>query len=235
MTRNRYLPPKIAGTETASSPFPSRGAAQSGKVRYERLTLTGDVHGQYEGSAETANTISPEHQQELELLALVEKSRQEGFERGLEEGRAAAFAELHDRMERWKNLVEELANLRTTMIDGYRNELLELTFCMAESIVSRDLSGDRKLIKSLLAKSLEALPTKESIQISLGPDDHQALSEWLRQLANNHPNISITTDSKLQSGDLIVNGDSGSIECVLKDRFDQVRALVRGSTEEFTS
>lgn len=115
-----------------------------------------------------------------ELQALQDQARQEGFQRGLDEGREAARRERDAQAARLAQLFNALARPLQDVDAQLECELAELAALIAERTVRRQLELHPDLLVGLVHEAMEHLPAASGhVTITVHPDDATMLRSAL--------------------------------------------------------
>lgn len=213
----RYVPNRIASSPVAA-PFPAAGQRPQQRA-YTRMSFVTAANGP---------VVDPQAVEAAARQAAFDKAKLEGLEAGRAEGRAQARREAADLLTQLQASVEDVMRVHETLTEGYRRELVEIAFAIADAVLQRQITREPDFAKRLVEQALAALGSDDAFVLTLGPEDADELDPWLHKLEEGGQSISVRRDVALGRGDLRVRTQAGSIESLMSDRLARARALVLG-------
>ena len=162
-----------------------------------------------------------------ELEDLQEDARQEGYTRGLEEGRAAGLSEMKNRAEQLQCLIKALDKPFKQLDETVETQLVQLAMIVARQMVRRELKTDRQQVIAVVKESLRALPVaSQHIQLVLHPEDASLVREEL--LMEDEQNIQVIEDPVQTRGGCQVLTKTSLIDATVESRLNAIIANVLG-------
>lgn len=114
----------------------------------------------------------PSMMSEAKLAELHDIARREGWEQGLNEGRAAAKQELDAQMQRWQALLDQLAEPLASVDTSVQTQLLDLTMALATQLAQHEISLHPEHVLTIVREAIDLLPSASGrIRVYLHPDD----------------------------------------------------------------
>lgn len=221
MARAPFAPPAVETEGARVLALPRRGDRK--ERNYAPWTPEDPTAG-----ATAAGTAEPDP-----LEAARERAHQEGYDAGFAEGQAAAEAQSAALLETMRNAVEDLARLRSTLVEVYRREMVELALAVARAIVGRTVSEDANVVESWLDDALSQLDGADTVVVRCAPAHEATVRAWIERLEDPlRPNVTVAVDANLGIGDLRVECAAGSVDAILEQRLDRIRDLVLHSVAE---
>ncbi len=163
---------------------------------------------------------------EIELAALREQSKTQGFAAGHAAGLAAANAEITAQREALATTLNALSRPFDELEHQVEEELLALVQAVAQQLVRRELKSDPGEVVGLVRAALTALPTSSrDVVVRLHPDDAQLVKDLLKPDANQTP-WSIQADPLLERGNCQVNSENSQIDGRLETRLGRTIATM---------
>jgi len=143
------------------------------------------------------------------------QGREEGYQAGLEEGREA----VQQQISQLQNTLHSLHNVLEGQDDELEQALVNLTMCIARSVLNHEISLDAGHIQSIIKQAVDALPLKEDrLVIHLNPAEHQLLTgqegipeQWTLQ-----------SDPSVSAGGCRVISAHSVVDFTLEEQFQQV-------------
>ncbi|MGB1579983.1 MAG: FliH/SctL family protein [Nevskiales bacterium] len=169
------------------------------------------------GHAGAGTDTGPLHTAE-ELDSISTTAREEGFDQGYQEGKAAGLAHADVLITRMQGVLENLVRPLQALDDEIEHELLQLCLKLSERILRKHLPLDPEAMAGFIREGIELLqPTDRLVSIHLCPDDATALSELLGE---DNQDWRIMHDRMLQPGDVRIQTDSGALDGRLPARLE---------------
>jgi flagellar assembly protein FliH len=131
-------------------------------------------------SALTAGQLDEITQQAYDEIR--QQAHEEGLKQGRDEGYNAGLAEGREVVQQQLNNLQSTLHSLHNVLEGQDDELeqalVNLSTCIARSILQRELSIDNTHIQSVVNEAVAALPLKEDrLVVHLNPEDYQLLIE----------------------------------------------------------
>jgi flagellar assembly protein FliH len=102
-----------------------------------------------------------------------EAGHAEGYARGLEEGRAAARAEVESLRGELTRSIEELESRLETLVDQRAEQLAELVRALCHKVLGWELTTSHELLEEIVAEGMSRLEAEAGeAEVYLNPEDH---------------------------------------------------------------
>lgn len=162
-----------------------------------------------------------------ELDGISTAAREEGFNQGFDEGKAAGLAHADVLLTRLTGVLENLARPLTALDEEIEHELLQLTLSLCERILRKSLPQEPESLAAFIREGVELLqPSERQVSIHVHPDDASALTELL---SSSGEGWRIVPDRVLKPGDVRIQTDSGAFDGSLTARLE---AMLRDLEEQ---
>ena len=174
-----------------------------------------------------------------DLARINEEARNEGYQRGYDEGLAAAEAECSARTgEQIAHLATLIGNLQaslTQLDQEIADQLLDLSLEVASQMLRSSLKVRRELLLPTIREALAELPLHHgAISLHLNPADAEILLPQLKeQLA--HTTAHIVSDNNIAEGGCLVKAGSSEIDASIEVRWRRVLETMGLKTKEWLS
>lgn len=202
----------------------------AGDEAVKRLTLTefGFAGGKRTGS----NAPSSGQQKAQELEQLREKAYQEGFNKGSQDGLAAA----REHIEALQQQLQYTLSLFEKPLQQYdevlERELVQLAVSVAKQIVRRELKTDPGQVIAVVREAVLALSASaQNIKVYLHPDDAEIVRKVLLS-GDEERAWSLVEDPVLQRGGCRVMTDSSDVDATIEGRVAAIAANILGGERE---
>lgn len=177
------------------------------------------------GSAD-AGPLAAWHPRALRQIEDVEqRAREDGYARGLAEGRDAARAELVAQVARVESLLAALVAPLEDLDATVERELVALALLTAERVVRHELATAPDRVLAAVRDSLAALPSHaRQVRLHVAPQDAALLREHLAAGAGGHA-CEIVEDAALTPGGCHVHAEHSRVDASVESR---LAALIDG-------
>jgi flagellar assembly protein FliH len=182
-----------------------------------------------EPEAESAAEASP-----ADVQALREQVRQEAFEAGIGEGRAAAYKEWAPRL---AEAVGALEQARQTLLARCReltaeldSQLPRVVLLLARKIVQRELAADDSAVSAVIRQLSQRLNAAgESVTVRIAPRAAEAFEAWRRAAEAAVPEgVRVEPDVGLGPGDWVLETAAGLLDGRIDSQLEEAWRLLQG-------
>jgi flagellar assembly protein FliH len=150
-----------------------------------------------------------------ELEALQESARQEGWQAGLEEGRAVVGA----RLATLNRAIEQASGLLAQTEETLAPRLLDLVVAMAREVIRAELRLHPESLMAVVREALAVMPSGgDAPSIHLHPDD----VAWMREDPGVDPAWQLVADTGMARGSCRIEMGDGLVESDLAERWAKV-------------
>jgi flagellar assembly protein FliH len=165
----------------------------------------------------------PEERPEAIASRAVERRAAEAYQRGLQEGEAAATqrltAQLNTKLDQLGRSIEQLAMHRGKIQREAEPELVRLSLAIARRILRRELSVDPESLQGLLKVGLEMIEASEMHRVRIHPEHAALLKNMLQGAATP---VEIAADPSLPVGAVIFETSRGSIDIGMETQLKEI-------------
>ena len=133
-----------------------------------------------------------------------------GYAQGERSGAEAAARRGEATLRRLAQTVEELAGLRTELVQRTERQVVELALAIAGRVLRREVSLDRELLVAMSRVALERLGENVSATIRLNPDDYAFIGAQAQ--VGESSLVRVVADPLVSSGGCLVQSDFGLID-----------------------
>lgn len=160
-----------------------------------------------------------------DLEGLEREARDAGYAAGLAEGRAAADAELREKLALLDGILHAAARPLEALDDATEQELARLALVIARRVVGHELKTSPALIVRTVREAALALPAAtRNLRVYLHPDD----LALLRELEAAEPNWQLLPDPDMQRGDCLLESESSRLDAKVETRLAAIADAVFG-------
>lgn len=164
-----------------------------------------------------------------------EQARQEGYQAGYEEGRAAALleaagardAETAQISELTANFLQSLAQIEQSVGE----QMLDLALEIASQVVRSTVNCHREALLPVIHEAMQSLPLHHgNIALHLHPDDAELLGDSLHELSI-QSGLHIAPDSNMARGSCTLRAGHSEIDATLASRWKRVIEAIGANPE----
>ncbi len=151
------------------------------------------------------------------------------FQKGLDEGRMQAYAEVEELKRRYSESLQSLINISKQLEDSNKLQLVHLACTIAEKIIRTQVIAHPETLLNMITKAFEEVSAQEEVTIVCNMDDYEYLIGHLDQLKS-HPNhtfrINLMVDDMLERGDFRIQTPQGSTDWKSQPQIDAMRDVL---------
>jgi flagellar assembly protein FliH len=165
-------------------------------------------------------------QHQARLAALEREAFAKGYEQGERAGAEAGAKRAEAMLRRLADTIQELADVRRSMIRETERQMVQLSLAIARRVVRREVAIDHDLTLTMARVALERLGDSTAVTIRLHPDDFEATCRQREALlAGSH--VTVTPDPAVSRGGCLVQSDFGYVDASIDAQFQELaRALL---------
>lgn len=168
--------------------------------------------------------VQPPHLTEADLRA----ARQDGYEVGLAEGRAAAASEHARAVERLAaEQRQALSDLRIAFDEelvGLNKQAADLALSVAEWVTRAKLSRSRTLVRGLVDAALTEIEEHQDVTVALSPKDLRAVEKSTQAHGFE---VTFKADRELPAGSFVIETERETVDGRLDRLFQRLRGRLR--------
>lgn len=162
---------------------------------------------------------------EARLAALEREAFAKGYQQGERAGLEAGGMRADAMLRRLAQTLDQLGDLRRTMIRETEAQMVELALAIARRIVRREVALDQHLTLAMARLALERLGERTSATVRLHPDDLAATAAGRSEWSGSH--VTVVSDASVSRGGCRIESDFGSVDASIDAQFREVaRALL---------
>lgn len=164
-----------------------------------------------------------------------EQAYEEAYKRGLEEGKAKAYAEEKERVEaelvQIRNIIGEIKHLKTDIMKDNEKHIVNLCLYLAKRLLMKEVNESDEYIKSIIKRALEMAQSEEEVTIRMSSADYQWVSEHKESIFKEmylDESTKMEEDPNMSRGGVIIETNHGVIDATLEQRVDKLESLLKG-------
>ena len=164
-----------------------------------------------------------------QIEAIQNAAREEGFARGLVEGRAAGRKLMDENIKRLESLMDCLANPLAQLDSRVEEQLVLLALAIAKQLVRRELKVDHAHVIGVIRSAVALLPVSDNrVVIELHPEDAALVREKLNLDEEGETTWRIQEVPTLSRGGCRLDNGESHIDATVETRINQIAASLLG-------
>lgn len=179
-----------------------------------------------------------EARREAEAIVKQAKARKEAIEmeaynqgmaKGQEEGRKIVTKKLEPLFDTLKHAIDELAEMRLSILDNHHKQVLEMIFLITEKILHRSIQLSPDILMDTVRAASRHLMETDEIHLRLHPSDFEYIREIetiLSKKLSGKKVFHIVEDSTLERGGVVIETEFGEIDAAIRSQIERVREAV---------
>lgn len=168
----------------------------------------------------------------VRIAEIEEQARDEGYRRGLEEGRRDGAGEMQAAARALERLIEAIEPQAALLDDALVGQLGDLVLSIARQLVRRELKREPGEIVRVVREALAVLPVSDAaIRVLVHPEDAALLRRVLRPDAFERP-LKLIDDPAMTRGGARLETDVSSVDASVEARLNAIAARAFGDERE---
>jgi flagellar assembly protein FliH len=208
---------KNPGTKGGSvSPYTIRDMGDKGKQVKKKEEVSRDT-----------DTIIREARARKEAIEM--EAYNEGMKKGQEEGRKIAIKQAEPLFNTLKAALDELSEMRSSIIEKNQEQLLETLFLICEKVIHRQIQISPDIVLDTVRSASRHLMETEEIRLHLHPSDFEYVREiegLLSKKLSGKKNIHIVEDTSVERGGIIIETEFGDIDATIRSQIEHMKEVV---------
>ncbi len=150
----------------------------------------------------------------------------EGFNTGLEQGRAEAEAEARFHLQALRAALAELQSVKARILSDAAPQLVSLALAVAESILHYKIDVDPATVTHILKAAIHQVHSRDILRITVNPRDYEFILRYWREFHDpdfRDHGLEITADEEVSPGGVIVHTTFGRIDGRIDVQLEEVR------------
>lgn len=147
------------------------------------------------------------------------------YQRGLEEGKAAARREAAESVEamtlKLARTIEELVGLRSRFRHEAEEDVVALSLAIARRVLHRELTVAPEALLGLIKAALEKMELREVHRVRVARPDAPMVAQYLEKMGLPRP-IEVIPDPGLQRGSAILDSSRGSLDASVETQLAEI-------------
>lgn len=152
-----------------------------------------------------------------------------GMEKGQAEGRKIATKKIEPLFDTFRNAIDEIASLRSSIIEKHQQQLLEIIFLITEKIIHRSIQLSPDIILDTVRAAANHLMETDDIRVRLHPSDFEYIREIeniLTKSLSGKKQIHVIEDSSIDRGGVIIDTEFGEIDATIRSQIERIKDVL---------
>jgi flagellar assembly protein FliH len=165
----------------------------------------------------------------VEAERIKAKAQEDGHAAGVAAAEQQIQTELAQMSASLGKVLESVAAERKTLWTAYRQDLVTLLRLAVERTIGASLAGRRQeILAGLLDEALELVDARESLTLTVHPDDEPLVRELMARAVTDHPGVGrfqVRSNAALLPGSVSLESRDGLVDNTVASRFEAVETL----------
>lgn len=167
---------------------------------------------------------APEPEPRMSTAEIERDAFMKGYAQGERAGNEAAAKRGEATLRRMAQTVEELAGLRTQLVQRTERQVVELALTIAERILHREVALDQQLLVTMARVAIERLGENMSATIRLNPEDYAIVGNTTQ--LGEHSLVRVVADPTVSTGGCLVQSEFGLIDVGIEAQVGEMAAAL---------
>ncbi|HOJ15308.1 MAG TPA: FliH/SctL family protein [Deltaproteobacteria bacterium] len=178
-------------------------------------------------AAQQAEEIIKKARAEKEAIEM--EAYRKGLEQGQAQGQMMAVKRVEPLLEALSKAVREIKDLRQSIVETHKDQVVELLVLMTERIVHRIVTLDPDIVLETVKQACNHVAEADEIRIRLHPSDFEYIRDIERIMAQNLTTTNglvFVEDSTVGRGGVILETAFGEIDATIRSQIDHMREVL---------
>lgn len=171
-----------------------------------------------QASAEAEQIVAAAHDR---AAAIEHEARERGLAQSSAQAVAAATQQLEPVLQKLAQTINEIAHLRTTIVEHVEHDLLRLALEIARKVVQREATVDREIALALTRIALSKLHHRALAVVRLHPEDCVYVRANCERLGTGSA-VEIIEDLTIARGGCLVETEMGDVDARIEQQFAEI-------------
>ncbi len=161
------------------------------------------------------------HSKKYEEVILSNQLKQDGFDKGYQEGLIKAEKENQSQQAKLKNFISDLSKIKLELIQEAECALSDIVITVAKKIINHELTVNKTIIEEIIREMLGKIPSSNKVvKIKVHPDNLETIKKIIADETDKEMELSV--DASLSIGCIKVKSDHTKVEYNMDEIFDSV-------------
>jgi flagellar assembly protein FliH len=162
---------------------------------------------------------------EYEIKVSQNRGYQDGYQIGVEKGKEEIIQSAVVILDRIEKIHEDILNQKITMLEENEEDLIELSFNLAQKIVKKEITCDKDIIRKNLVEAMKKVPISKNLTIIVNWEDLEYIKEIKNKLfseIHGVEKIDIVENRSIERGGCILETSMGTIDATINSQLEIV-------------
>ena len=172
---------------------------------------------------------------EYEIKVSQNRGYQDGYQIGIEKGKEEIVQNGIAIIEKIEKIHEDMLDQKAAIFEENEEELIELSFQLAQKIVKKEIKCDKDIIRKNLTEALKKVPISKNLTIIVNWEDLEYIKEIKNQLfAEIHgvEKIDILENKNIERGGCVLETSMGTIDATINSQLEIVYEKLMQSVQQ---
>ncbi len=159
-----------------------------------------------------------------QLQSIRKKAYQEGFQQGVDEGKASFKHQSQLVIEQFVDVIKALKKPMEIVDESVQQQLMKLCLLVSKQVIAFEVTSSQECILKAIQDSLSLLPQSDSlIKIRLNPEDINIVKRvYAQQLSVDPDGWKLIEDATISQGGCFVNAKASTIDATIEHKIEQL-------------
>jgi flagellar biosynthesis/type III secretory pathway protein FliH len=166
---------------------------------------------------------------EVEKKTILEQAYQEGYKKGIEEGRSVGKAEYGQQSQELLATIGQAIKEKNEILNQSKSEILNLSLQIAQQIIKSEISLNPAVCMNIIAEALNKITDKDRVIIRVNRADLDYVksnSGKLSKQIGDVKNLIIQEDYRVEQGGCIIETNLGYIDSTVTTKLDSIKKAI---------
>lgn len=155
----------------------------------------------------------------------------DGFNNGFKDGTSKGYSETGEIRQKADDVLKEAYRASREYIEGQRNEIIELSICIAGKITEYQADTSDSVIFNIINNAISNSISKEQIIIKVNPMDYALVDskrDEIMRMAGAEKIISIVRDDEIKRGGCRLDTGISSVDAAIDTQLEKIKEALMG-------
>ena len=181
----------------------------------------------------TGQTVNALDRLKETFASKLQLAEQDAYSRGLSDGiRQGKEFQKNESLQTLKAMaaiVADVSALKKNILMGAEEQMIRLTFAIAEKVLQLEVTVNRDVIQSVLKEAIKNIVDREHMKIRIHPDDFHYMMEIKSDFLQNFDgikNIVFESDSSIGRGGAIIETLFGEVDARIDQQYQELKKMM---------
>lgn len=195
---------------------------QQAQDKAETILTGAKIHAE----TEEARLKEDKQKWEQERIRLTSQAREDGYEQGLNEGRAQGYQEMQDIIAEAKQIVDSSKHDYRKKVESSEQMILHIGLKVAEKILGERMEENNEYFLSVVRRALKEAREYDEVRLLVHPSNYEFLLTQKAELERIFPKETefyIYPDSELPQQGCVIESENGRIDASVDQQLGEIK------------